>query len=458
MLIFRQELWGRDVFDLDDDDIWVEVRSGESKSRIDRPFSAICLLNQPVSVRAESSGSPGQGPWPPILDRLRAAGLMRLSLVGLESLPRSEALEFVRAAHGREMGVVALAGDCTADLKSLVGFPVKLGLQVLLEPGTVLKDEGMEGISRRLETLGQLVESGLSVRVLTSYDPASPLLLTELGEKFDRVGIPKWLIYPRNPNRGGESRLIEAALEEVRALSRDIPWLSVQYGCFLERELDVLIYPDGSVEAREGRAWPTIKGNVDQLAAGTLLPKAFLDRHVDLWVSAVMEYEEVGVPVEDSMLEWAEKPELPDHEVFLCYRRKDWIFALSLYRRLKAAGIPVWMDDIKLQAGDHWQQVIEKALEQSRVVVICVGPSGLGDFQQREVGVALKLESEGALKVMPVILPGVVGESAIPPFLRALHYVDFRRTDINPFERLLSGIRSFLKEKERDAAVDRHNV
>lgn len=452
MLISREEPWGRDVFDREDDDIWVEVRSGASHARIDRPFSAICLLNQRAPVRAGSPASPELGLWPPILDRLRAAGLMRLSLVGLESLPRGEALEFVQAALGRGMGVVVLALDCTDDLRFLIDFPVGLGLQVLFEPGEILKDEGLEGISRRLGILAHLVDAGLSVRVLTSYDPSCPLLLTEFGEKLDRVGIKRWLICPRDPGEG-ESRLTEAALEEVRALSRDIPWLSVQYGSFLEREFDLLIYPDGAVVARDTKPGAEIRGNVDQLAAGTLLPGAVLDRHVDLWVSAVMEYDEVGVPVEDSILEWAEKPELLDHEVFLCYRQKDWFFALSLYRRLKAAGIPVWMDDIKLQAGDHWQQMIEKALEQSRVVVICVGPSGLGDFQQREVGVALKLESEGALKVMPVILPGVAKEPDIPPFLRSLHYVDFRRPDRNPFERLLSDIRSSLKEKGREAPL-----
>lgn len=378
---------------------------------------------------------------------------MRVSPVGLESLPRGEALEFVQAAHGREIGVVALAGDCSDDLKSLIGLSTKLGLQVLFEPGKVLNDEGMDGINRRLETLGQLVEAGLLVKILTSYDPASPLLLTELGERLARAGIQRWLIYPRSPVSNG-ARLTEATLEEVRALSRDIPWLPVRYGSFLERELDLLIYSDGGVVAREASSWPTIRGNVDQLAAGTLLPKAFLDRHVDLWVSTVMEYEEGGVPGEDTVLDWAGGPELPDHEVFLCYRRRDRIFAASLCTRLKAAGIPVWMDDIKLEPGDHFQQVIERALERSRTVVICVGPSGLGDFQQREVNVALKLESEGALKVIPVILPGVAGESAIPPFLRTLHYVDFRRSDVNPFQRLLSGIQSSLKEKRGEDSLE----
>ncbi|HEX6899800.1 MAG TPA: toll/interleukin-1 receptor domain-containing protein [Thermoanaerobaculia bacterium] len=457
MLISRPEIWGRVVLDLEDDEFWAEVRSNVNDPIIDRPLSATCLLTQ-HSPRVREDGARGPGVvWPSNLDRLRAAGLLRVSVVGLETLQWNEAVSFVQAAHGRGLGTVALAGDCTEDLKALAGLPIALKLQVLFHPGYAWRAEGAGelGVVRRLELLRQLVDSGLSVRVLTSYDPAAPVTLTQLGERLDQAGIRDWRIYLREPSSGRNSGLIDAALEEVRELSRDMPWLEVKYGSFLDRELDLLIYSGGEVLARKSPGSYTLRGNIDQLANNTLLPRAFLDRHVDLWVSSKIDYEEgEASSLEDRVLDREERPHLSRHEVFLCYRRRDHVFVLSQHDRLKMAGVPVWMDEIKLEPGDHFQQKIEDAMEQSRVVVVFVGPSGLGDYQKREVAVALKLESEGALRVIPVILPGVTGESGVPPFLRTLHYVDFRRPESHPFQKLLSGIRTVIGEdKGSDSCV-----
>jgi TIR domain len=139
------------------------------------------------------------------------------------------------------------------------------------------------------------------------------------------------------------------------------------------------------------------------------------------------------------------KPALTDHVVFLCYRHRDQTFVRSLHKRLKVAGIPTWFDGERLVAGDRLHSVIGQALRNSRIVVICFGPDGLGRFQQTEVDEALELELDDVLKVIPIVLPDVAPEAEIPPFLRAFHYVDFRRSDFKPFPKLLGDIRHVLE-------------
>ena len=137
-----------------------------------------------------------------------------------------------------------------------------------------------------------------------------------------------------------------------------------------------------------------------------------------------------------------ETEELVEHEVFFCYRRCDRSTVLLIRRKLRQKGIAVWMDEKNINLGEPWQQVIDWALENSRIVAIAIGLGGLGSYQAQEVDVALDLRDQGKLKVIPVILPGAL-DSDIPARLRRLQYVDFRQKD-RPFKRLLDGIRYIL--------------
>ena len=85
-------------------------------------------------------------------------------------------------------------------------------------------------------------------------------------------------------------------------------------------------------------------GHVDQLAAGTLLPAACLDRHAEEWLSATIEYEEGSWADEDPKPASAVKPETCDFPIFLSYARVDGQPARDFRDRLRNAGIDVWME------------------------------------------------------------------------------------------------------------------
>ena len=127
----------------------------------------------------------------------------------------------------------------------------------------------------------------------------------------------------------------------------------------------------------------------------------------------------------DSAGEHEEGP-MPDpptrHDVFLSHNNADKPAVEELACRLVQAGLHPWLDTWNLIPGDPWQEAIEVALQQCASCAVLIGPSGTGPWQNEEMHVAIDRrvsESEGAFRVMPVLLPGAErGErTRLPDFL-----------------------------------------
>src|SRR5271165_1849439 len=111
-------------------------------------------------------------------------------------------------------------------------------------------------------------------------------------------------------------------------------------------------------------------------------------------------------------------------DLFLSYNSTDHSVVEDIARRLRDAGLEPFLDRWYLAPGIRWQSELEKTLGSCKAVAICVGPDKMGSWQQREVDVALDLQSRNPkLPVIPVLLPGCE-----PPlgFLRQLTWVDLR--------------------------------
>jgi TIR domain-containing protein len=73
------------------------------------------------------------------------------------------------------------------------------------------------------------------------------------------------------------------------------------------------------------------------------------------------------------------------YDVFLSHSSKDKAVVRKLAKRLKADGVDVWFDESELKPGDSIPHKIEKALEQSRVLVLCMSSHAFGsDWAQLE--------------------------------------------------------------------------
>jgi hypothetical protein len=112
------------------------------------------------------------------------------------------------------------------------------------------------------------------------------------------------------------------------------------------------------------------------------------------------------------------------YDVFLSYNSADYGVVEDVARKLRDAGLEPFLDRWDLAPGMRWRPKLEQTLSACKAVAIFVGQREMGSWQQREVDVALELQSRSPnLPVIPVLLPGCE-----PPlgFLRQLTWVDLR--------------------------------
>jgi hypothetical protein len=113
--------------------------------------------------------------------------------------------------------------------------------------------------------------------------------------------------------------------------------------------------------------------------------------------------------------------------VFLCHASQDKPAVRDLYRQLLATGwIEPWLDEEKLLPGQDWDLEIEKAVEASDAVIVCVSSTSVAKegYIQKELRRVLDLaleKLEGAIFVIPVRLD----ECGIPRQLRDRQFLDY---------------------------------
>ncbi len=66
------------------------------------------------------------------------------------------------------------------------------------------------------------------------------------------------------------------------------------------------------------------------------------------------------------------------YDVFLSHNAKDKPRVRKLAERLRAAELRVWFDEWIIQPGDDIYLAIERGLEASRTLVLCLSPAALG--------------------------------------------------------------------------------
>ncbi|MHC4244526.1 MAG: toll/interleukin-1 receptor domain-containing protein, partial [Planctomycetota bacterium] len=136
------------------------------------------------------------------------------------------------------------------------------------------------------------------------------------------------------------------------------------------------------------------------------------------------------------------------YHTFLSYNREDKAIVEELAHRLKQAGIRVWLDKWNLMPGTSWQPAIEEALAVCNTCTVCIGPSGLGPWQNEEMRAAIRRrvnDKSGEFRVIPVLLPGTQRpeRSRLPTFLSGTTWVEFRNSldEEDAFRGLVWGIK-----------------
>jgi hypothetical protein len=119
---------------------------------------------------------------------------------------------------------------------------------------------------------------------------------------------------------------------------------------------------------------------------------------------------------------------------FISYSRADSEFALKLAGDLKAAGANVWLDQLDIEPGTHWDTAVEEALLNSaHLLVLLSSVSVKSDNVRDEVSYALSQQ----MKIIPVL----VSECKVPFRLARFQHIDFRKDYAAALSSLLKTLR-----------------
>lgn len=150
--------------------------------------------------------------------------------------------------------------------------------------------------------------------------------------------------------------------------------------------------------------------------------------------------------------------------VFLCHSSADKPAVRELYKKLRVEPwIQPWLDEEELHPGQTWEDEIEKAVESSDVVLVCLSNNSIHKkgYVQRELRFALDIAlevPEGEVFIIPLRL-----EECTPPrSLRDWQYADyFESQRERGLERLLISLRkradSLKKREETESKLEGEN-
>ena len=131
---------------------------------------------------------------------------------------------------------------------------------------------------------------------------------------------------------------------------------------------------------------------------------------------------------------------------FISYSRINKEFALKLARELKAAGFPIWLDQLDIPTGTRWDDEIEKALRECGIFMVILTPASIAsDNAKDEIGYAI----DHGKRILPVLLE----DCEIPLRLRRFQYVDFTRMNYTEGVRSAKELLARLIEEESAPTV-----
>ncbi|MFC5861960.1 toll/interleukin-1 receptor domain-containing protein [Acidicapsa dinghuensis] len=144
------------------------------------------------------------------------------------------------------------------------------------------------------------------------------------------------------------------------------------------------------------------------------------------------------------LAEWREvlrrKRDANAFDVFLCHNSADKPAVRRIGEELKQRGILPWLDVEELPPGVPWMPLLEQQIHQIRAAAVCVGSAGIGPWQEQEIMGFLRAFVKRGVPVIPVVLADAMMTPELPVFLSSMTWVDFRRVDLDPMERLVWGI------------------
>ena len=131
--------------------------------------------------------------------------------------------------------------------------------------------------------------------------------------------------------------------------------------------------------------------------------------------------------------------------IFLSYAHEDRKIVASVYERLKKEGFDPWMDVENLQAGQEWTSEIEKAIQNSDVVIVFLSAKSINKegFLQSEIRRSLRIAEDRPKNAIFLILVKL-DDSTVPGVLRSIKSANYSSEDF--WSNLLTALRTRKKQ------------
>ena len=114
------------------------------------------------------------------------------------------------------------------------------------------------------------------------------------------------------------------------------------------------------------------------------------------------------------------------YDAFISYAHRDAEWVQVLADNLHRAGLDVFLDRWEITTGDRLAEQLQRGLTRSRVVVLVVSSASVTrPWWQEEFAAVVTAAVEGSQRLVPLLLDDV----PLPPFMASRVRVDFRHTD-----------------------------
>src|SRR5438105_5021431 len=129
-------------------------------------------------------------------------------------------------------------------------------------------------------------------------------------------------------------------------------------------------------------------------------------------------------------------------DVSVSYGHQDQAWVRTLAENLHRAGLEVFYDEWELVPGDVLVHKLDEGIRTSRNGILVVSPASLSrPWVMEEYAAMLTRAVAGQQRLIPVLL----GEAELPPFLASRVWVDFRHADGPEYDRRVSQLVAALR-------------
>lgn len=142
------------------------------------------------------------------------------------------------------------------------------------------------------------------------------------------------------------------------------------------------------------------------------------------------------------------------YDVYLSYNSADKRQARRVAERLREVGLRVWFDEWIVQPGDDIFLAIERGLDESRTLILCMSPNALDSgwvALERNTALFRDPTNEGR-RFVPLLL----ADCKLPDVLRRYRYIDLRHETQEAWDELMAACRggADAETRPRDRQFD----